>query len=204
MTVNYQRIKDSETLSTEPFPGSSDPLVSLIRPINSKEDFNQLSIIPSLRPVIGRWHPTWSLFAVFQNYKTPCADGSILTLNHPYFNLSWQNDIELPHNFRLSATAAFASKGDYNNFRLERTTFNTMLGVQHDFNLRQLGTLTIDARCYDVFNTNKNEVTIYGIRELTSYNPARRTFYIDLTWKFNEARSKYRGSGAGEKQKARM
>ena len=27
---------------------------------------------------------------------------------------------------------------------------------------------------------------------------------IDLTWKFNEARSKYRGSGAGEKQKARM
>ena len=204
LTVNYQRIKDSETLSTEPFPGSSDPLVSLIRPINSKEDFNQLSIIPSLRPVIGRWHPTWSLFAVFQNYKTPCADGSILTLNHPYFNMSWQNDIELPHNFRLSATAAFASKGDYNNFRLERTTFNTMLGVQHDFNLRQLGTLTIDARCYDVFNTNKNEVTIYGIRELTSYNPARRTFYIDVTWKFNEARSKYRGSGAGEKQKARM
>jgi hypothetical protein len=27
---------------------------------------------------------------------------------------------------------------------------------------------------------------------------------VDLTWKFNEARSKYRGSGAGEKQKARM
>ena len=35
-------------------------------------------------------------------------------------------------------------------------------------------------------------------------NPARRTFTLDLTWKFNEARSKYRGSGAGEKQKARM
>ena len=35
-------------------------------------------------------------------------------------------------------------------------------------------------------------------------NPARRTFVLDITWKFNEARSKYRGSGAGEKQKARM
>ena len=35
-------------------------------------------------------------------------------------------------------------------------------------------------------------------------NPARRTFVLDLTLKFNEARSKYRGSGAGEKQKARM
>jgi hypothetical protein len=29
-------------------------------------------------------------------------------------------------------------------------------------------------------------------------------FIVNLTWKFNEARSKYRGSGAGEKQKARM
>ena len=41
-------------------------------------------------------------------------------------------------------------------------------------------------------------------RDLSVHNPARRTFLIDLTWKFNEARSKYRGSGAGEKQKARM
>ena len=45
---------------------------------------------------------------------------------------------------------------------------------------------------------------IYGIRELSTDNPARRTFLVNLNWKFNEARSKYRGSGAGEKQKARM
>jgi hypothetical protein len=64
--------------------------------------------------------------------------------------------------------------------------------------------LTADVRCYDVFNTDKTDAIIYGIRELTSSNPARRTCMIDLTWKFNEARSKYRGSGAGEKQKARM
>ena len=76
--------------------------------------------------------------------------------------------------------------------------------MQRDFNLRRLGTLTLDVRCVDLFNTNKTDATIYGIRELTVHNPARRTFLINLTWKFNEARSKYRGSGAGEKQKARM
>ena len=76
--------------------------------------------------------------------------------------------------------------------------------MQRDFNLRRLGTLTLDVRCVDIFNTNKTDATIYGIRELTVHNPARRTFLINLTWKFNEARSKYRGSGAGEKQKARM
>ena len=76
--------------------------------------------------------------------------------------------------------------------------------MQRDFNLRHLGQLTLDVRCVDLFNTNKTDATIYGIREMTVHNPARRTFLINLTWKFNEARSKYRGSGAGEKQKARM
>ena len=54
------------------------------------------------------------------------------------------------------------------------------------------------------FDANKTEVIIFGYRDLATNNPARRTFILDLTWKFNEARSKYRGSGAGEKQKARM
>ena len=76
--------------------------------------------------------------------------------------------------------------------------------MQRDFNLRHLGQLTLDVRCVDLFNTNKTDATIYGIRELTVHNPARRTFLINLTWKFTEARSKYRGSGDGEKQKARM
>ena len=76
--------------------------------------------------------------------------------------------------------------------------------MQRDFNLRRLRQLTLDVRCVDIFNTNKTDATIYGIRELTVHNPARRTFLINLTWKFNEARSKYRGNGAGEKQKARM
>ena len=50
-----------------------------------------------------------------------------------------------------------------------------------------------------------NEVkTVYGIRELTIDNRARRMFSLDLTWKFNEARSKYKGTGASKSQKDRM
>lgn len=204
LTLNYGRIKDCETMSTEPYPGADDPLISLVRPINSDEDYNQLSINFVARPVIGCWHPQWSAFVVFQNYKTPCADGSIRTLNHPFLNLVWQNDIELPRGFRLNASVVWASRGDYNNFRLTRTRFNTSLGVQRDFSLGRMGTLTADLRCHDIFNTNKTGAVIYGAREIYTANPARRTFMLDLTWKFNTARSKYRGSGAGEKQKARM
>ncbi len=204
LSVTYSRTKDIVTMATEPFPGADDPMVSLVRYINGSDSYNKLSLNPYARPTIGCWHPTWFIYAQFQNYKSPCADGSEITLNRPYVNMGWDNTVELPHGWRLSAGMRLASKGDIDNFRLIRTVFRSDLGVQRDFNLRRLGTLTADLRCYDIFNTNKNGGIVYGIRELTVYNPARRTFSLDLTWKFNEARSKYRGSGAGEKQKARM
>ena len=204
LSLNYARNKDVVTMSTEPFPGSEDPLVSLVRPINSDDDYNQFTVNLSAMPTIGKWHPMWYAFALFQNYKSPTADGSILTLTRPYLTFVWQNDIELPKNFRLHAAAQWANKGDYNNNRIISNRFNVELGIQRDFNLRRLGQLTLDVRCVDIFNTNKTDVTLYGFRELTVHNPARRTFLVNLNWKFNEARSKYRGSGAGEKQKARM
>ncbi|MBQ6192856.1 MAG: TonB-dependent receptor [Prevotella sp.] len=204
MVVTYSRTKDNVTMATVPFPGTDDPMVSLVRYINGSDDYNQLSLNPYARPTIGCWHPTWFIYAQFQNYKSPCANGSEITLSRPYVNFGWDNTVELPHGWRLSAGMRLSSKGDVNNFRLNRTVFRSDLGVLRDFNLRSLGSLMLDLRCNDVFNTNKNGGIIYGIREITAYNPARRTFVLDLTWKFNEARSKYRGSGAGDKQKARM
>ena len=204
MVVTYSRTKDNVTMATEPFPGADDPMVSLVRYINGSDSYNKLSLNPYARPTIGCWHPTWFIYAQFQNYKSLCADGSVITLSRPYVNLGWDNTVELPHGWRLSAGMRLTSKGDIDNTRLNRTVFRSDFGVQRDFNLRRLGTLTADLRCYDIFNTNKNGGIIYGIREITTYNPARRAFSLDLTWKFNEARSKYRGSGAGDKQKARM
>lgn len=204
LMLNYGRVKDALTMSTEPFPGSEDPLVSLVRPINSWEDYNQFSIQLSARPVIGCWHPAWSVITQIQDFKSPTAVGSTITLNHPWFIIGWQNDIELPHGFRLNVSAQWYSKGDYNNFRMTKPRLFTNVGLQRDFNLKRMGTLTFDLRCSDPFHTNKTDAIVYGYRELTTHNPARRTFTLDLTWKFNEARSKYRGSGAGAKQKARM
>ena len=204
LTLNYGRIKDAITMSTEPYPGSTDPFISLVRPINSQEDYDRLTVIASARPTIGCWHPTWAVVAMFQNYKSPTATGEVITLSQPWFNGSWRNAIELPHDLRLNADIEWATKGEYNNFHITKPRFVGSLGLQKDFHLRRLGSLTADLRCIDIFNTNKTDAVIYGYRDLTVHNPARRTFSLDLTWKFNEARSKYRGSGAGDKQKARM
>ena len=204
LTLNYGRIKDAITMSTEPYPGSADPLISLVRPSNSQKDYDRLTVIASARPTIGFWHPTWAVVAMFQNYKSPTATGEMKTLNQPWFNGSWRNIIELPRDLRLTADLEWATKGEYNNFHITKPRIVGSLGGQKDFHLRRFGSLTADLRCIDLFNTNKTDAILYGYRELTVHNPARRTFMLDLTWKFNEARSKYRGSGAGEKQKARM
>ncbi len=204
LTLNYGRIKDAITMSTEPYPGSTDPFISLVRPINSQEDYDRLTVIASARPTIGCWHPTWAVVAMFQNYKSPTATGEVITLSQPWFNGSWRNAIELPHDLRLNADIEWATKGEYNNFHITKPRFVGSLGLQKDFHLRRLGSLTADLRCIDIFNTNKTDAIIYGYRDLTVHNPARRTFSLDLTWKFNAARSKYRGSRAGAKQKERM
>ena len=176
LTLNYGRIKDAFTMSTEPYPGSTDPFISLVRPINSQEDYDRLTVIASARPVIGCWHPTWSLVAMFQNYKSPTATGEVITLSQPWLNGSWSNTIELPRDLRLSADLEWATRGEYNNFHITKPRIVGSLGIQKDFSLRRLGSLTADLRCIDLFNTNKTEAIIFGYRDLATFNPARRTF----------------------------
>ena len=212
ININYSRVKDETTMSTEPYPGADDPLICLVRPVNSKEDYNQLSFNPYASPNFQfsifnsqlKWHPTWFVYLLFQNYKAPTAHGTTITLDRPYLHLGWDNTIELPKGWRINAGVRYSPKGDVGNCRLLQAQGRLDLGVQHDINLRRMGLLTLDLRCNDVFNSDETKATIYGPRELTVLNPTRRTFILNLTWKFNEARSKYRGSGAGEKQKARM
>ena len=204
ISVDYGRVKDNTTMSSEPYPGADDPLVCLVRPINTEEDYNQLSFNPYASPTIGCWHPTWYLYLLFQNYKAPTAYDTTITLDRPYLQIGWDNTIVLPKGWRINAGLRFTPKGDVGNFRLLKAQGRGDIGVQHDINLRRLGSLTLDLRCNDLFNTDETKATLYGPRELTVLNPTRRTFMVNLTWKFNEARSKYRGSGAGEKQKSRM
>ena len=212
ININYSRVKDETTMSTEPYPGADDPLICLVRPVNSKEDYHQLSFNPYASPTFNfslfnshlTWHPSWFVYLLFQNYKAPTAYGTTITLDRPYLHIGWDNTIELPKSWRINAEMRFSPKGDVGNCRLMKAQGHLDLGVQHDISLRRMGSLTLDLRCNDVFNSDETKATIYGPRELTVLNPTRRTFIFNLTWKFNEARSKYRGSGAGEKQKARM
>lgn len=203
-SVTYQRIKNDIVLQTMPYPGSTDPMVSLIRPENSSDPYNRLMFTLSGRPVIGIWHPMWQASLVLQNYKSLTLDGTMMTLNHPYVWAGWNNDFLLPHDWRINANVNLTTKGDYMTYRMIEIVWNTSLGIQKDLNTRSLGKFTFDFRCYDPFNIQKSANVIYGIRQIEGHNKAMRTVTLDITWRFNEAQKKYRGTGAGESQKKRM
>lgn len=65
--------------------------------------------------------------------------------------------------------------------------------------------LTAQLRVYNLFENNSTKFLMYsGIRQFSGTNPQYRTFSLNLTYKFNTARSKYKGTGAGQDQKSRM
>ncbi|MDO4191507.1 MAG: outer membrane beta-barrel family protein, partial [Bacteroidales bacterium] len=204
LTFVYERIIDDIVLQSMPYPGSNDPMVTLISSVNCPDDYNRFTINMSARPVIGVWHPMWNVALFLQNYKTETIDGSTITMNHPYLQIQWINDFLFPHDWRLDSRIVFASKGDYMSYRMTKNIWDTSLGLQKDINTKRVGKFTFDLRCYDPFNLQKSGVLVFGPRNFETINPARRLFSFDVTWRFNEADKKYRGTGAGQSQKSRL
>lgn len=208
LMLNYSRVEGEMTVITEPFftdasAADYDPLVSLLHPVNSPA-YNRLFISPSYRPSFGCWHPVWQANLMLQDYSTTRADGSTIKLNSPYLFLSWYNDITLPWQLRLTVYASYHTKGDMANTHVTRQTFSSFIGLQREFTTRHAGNFNIDLRLNDPFSSNATETLVYGPREIKAYAEGHRSVQATLTWKFNEARSKYKGQGAGASQKARM
>ena len=203
-SATYGRDIDHITLLTEPFPGSKDPYVSLLHPANSDKAFNTVTLAAYARPTVGFWHPIFSAAVMFQDYQQLDITGKMVTLNHPSGYVSWSNDFLLPCEYRVYLNMHLATRGDFANYRTNRAKFFSVLGAMHEFDLGRVGRLNVDVRVIDLLSTARSNSTVKGLRELDIINPAKTTFEINVTWKFNEAQKKYKGTGAGDSLKKRM
>ena len=58
---------------------------------------------------------------------------------------------------------------------------------------------------FSLFNSSRASLTLYsGNRLMTIDQEARRRVSLTLRYKFNAAKSKYKGTGAGQSQRDRM
>jgi len=152
-------------------------------------------------PKFGWYCPTWQLFYQ-QQYLDNEKYGVATKLNKPAFGATWNNKFVMSPTFtgwltlhgNTYSCSGFQRNrpGYYVSLRLVKTFCNDKLSVS----------LSGD----DLFRSQKEQWTIFGDHvtlNKDSYNN-NRSVVLRVTYKFNATRSKYKGSGAGNDEKARF
>lgn len=198
VAAEYQNIIDEVCLLTGKY--KEDPKVTLITPSNSPT-YNNYALTVSYQKKFGVWTPViWSAVRV-QDYKAETPEGS-RTMNRPIFNAGLQNVVQLPSGWRFNVQAFIQSTGEYQNIQLLRPTAQVSFDVYKSFFKDKL---ELRFKCNDIFKTSDQYVRVFnGARTLEQHNFSRRTIALTACYKFNQAKSKYRGQGAGQSQIDRM
>ena len=104
--------------------------------------------------------------------------------------------------FWLNADAYYQTKGQaFNADRLADYWYMNLNLYKGFMNNR----MSLQLRVTDLFNTQKSDNRIYcGLRTMELDDEMRQTFSLTFRYKFNPTKSKYKGTGAGQSQKARM
>ena len=179
----------------------SDPTITLLHP-NNIDSYHRLSATVYASPTLFRiWHPAWGVSVQGQDYVAHCADGTRMKMNRPLTVLVCNNMIELPKGWSVNLDAVVQCKGDYSTYRLMKTSWILTGKIQKSFFGDRLETYF---QAFDILGQRAAPVMIHSYRNFYVKNDNRTFFELSLTYKFNQGRDKYKGSGAGGKQKARI
>ena len=180
---------------------ADDPTIMLLSYFN-KYDSDKLYATLSLSPTIGPWSPQLTLMLLQQWYKVDMPGGTQKNFNSPMGSFSWRNNFRLPWGLLLDVDASLDTPGDNENAHINNIPWSL------DFSLRKsfLGDrLSLQLQGRDLFSSSSNDVTLFsGNRTMRLDQQTRRVFTLTLRYKFNPAKSKYKGTGAGQEQRSRM
>ena len=180
---------------------STDENITNLRYRNFKR-FPALTLSLTAAPTIGVWSPQLTLFCQKQWFNIERL-GSKLDLSKPVWGMQWDNSFEFRHDWTAEANLKLTSKGMTENAKLTRNN------CAFDFSIRKAflnDRLSVTVGVNDLFNRSTNQLLLYTNnlsmdmkQELDS-----RDFYVTLRYKFNTARSKYKGTGAGQSERKRF
>lgn len=197
--LSYQQKKDEIfTWSTQT---EANPELSTISYINF-DRMPTLNAFIGASPTIGFWSPMYGVGVSKQwvNVHTDLAD---LELKKPALNVMLNNTFTLPKNFLINLDFTFQGKGNYQNIYMMKNMYILNLAISKSF---FNDAFNVELRGNDLFHQQKDASRVY-MNRLTAYQANcydSREFAITVRYRFNTAQSKYKGSGAGERTKARF
>lgn len=175
--------------------------VTLLNRINHGR-LPQLTVFVSASPTIGLWNPSIGA-GMLKQWLTMTAAGKERRYNKPVFMAQWNNVFNLPAGFVVNADFNYQSRGNVQNLEMKDEHYVLNIGVRKSL---LNDALSLELRGNDLLHRMKDGTLMYFERAMMYDKSWSDTRSVTLTvrYKFNTARSKYRGTGAGHDAKGRM
>ncbi len=177
-----------------------NPEIALLQKQNA-QPYHELSGMLNIAPTFGIYHPVLMAGVRAQFFHVNFR-GQTIRLDKPIGIFRFNNALELPFKIWLNVDFSYRTAGNAENMYLE-DTWQCDLGLYKSFNNDQW---TIKLQCNDLFSTAQSNMILQSdIREIAMEKDwDTRDISITVRYNFNTAKSKYKGTGAGESQKSRM
>lgn len=178
-----------------------NPAVTLIA-YRNLEKLPSLTTFITASPTFGIWSPQASVGFIKQRL-TITTNNIPVELNKPMPIASFNNSFSLPNNFLLSLDMNFQGKGNYQNVYLSENVYVVNIGLTKSLLNDQLQVLL---KGHDLFRGQKDANLLYNhqmdLYQINQYDS--RQVELTVRYKFNSAKSNYKGTGAGQKEINRL
>ena len=200
-TLQYKRVKNSSANICMPYNEETHPGVLLFGSANVAT-YNGYSLNLVAAPQIGCWRPQFTAYVSLSPVDARNL-GIEVYRKQPYFLFEWDNSFQFPNGWFLNIQADYHPTC-HSGFSVFHTTGQVNARISKSFLKGNAMTLALTAS--DIFRTGNYYFHIHGINssvQKTIYRDFQR-IGLQLSYKFNATKSKYKGTGAGQSEKSRL
>lgn len=193
----YTHVSDPIVMLTQPY--KDNPNIALIQNVNWKP-YNRIGASLSASPKFGIWHPSlrFHFFKQWFDMETHGGHG----LDNPKITVRFDNTIDTKF-CTISLLLTAQTKGDDETSYMYRNYFSSNLSIYKSF---LKGKMVVFFYANDLLGTGNMHSKMYSgsMREIIHHDYSISEYSLTIRYRFNVAKKKYKGTGAGQSQKSKM
>lgn len=193
----YTHVSDPIVMLTQSY--KDNPNIALIQNVNWKP-YNRIGASLSASPKFGIWHPSlrFHFFKQWFDMETHGGHG----LDNPKITVRFDNTIDTKF-CTISLLLTAQTKGDDETSYMYRNYFSSNLSIYKSF---LKGKMAVFFYANDLLGTGNMHSKMYSgsMREIIHHDYSISEYSLTIRYRFNVAKKKYKGTGAGQSQKSRM
>ena len=193
----YTHVSDPIVMLTQSY--KDNPNIALIQNVNWKP-YNRIGASLSASPKFGIWHPSlrFHFFKQWFDMETHGGHG----LDNPKITVRFDNTIDTKF-CTISLLLTAQTKGDDETSYMYRNYFSSNLSIYKSF---LKGKMVVFFYANDLLGTGNMHSKMYSgsMREIIHHDYSISEYSLTIRYRFNVAKKKYKGTGAGQSQKNRM